>query len=71
MRLLDESIDGDRSLLALLAAVLVLAIVGGAIDLYFDAPDDWWSVHVVYEVGLIAIEVAASIMLWRGWQRSR
>jgi DNA-binding CsgD family transcriptional regulator len=71
MRLMAESIDGEPSLLALLAAVLVLAIAGGAVDLYFDAPDSWWSVHAVYEVGLIAVEVAASIMLWRGWWRSR
>jgi DNA-binding CsgD family transcriptional regulator len=68
---MDESIDGDRRLVGLLAAVLVLAVAGGAIDLYFDAPDSWWSVHVVFEVGLIAIEVAASIMLWRGWRHSR
>jgi DNA-binding CsgD family transcriptional regulator len=71
MRLIDETIDDERPLLGLLAAVLVMAIVGGAIDLYFDAPDSWWSAHVIYEVGLIAAEVAASVVLWRGWQRSR
>jgi DNA-binding CsgD family transcriptional regulator len=71
MRLIDESIDGERPLLALLAAVLVMAIAGGAVDLYFDAPDTWWSLHVVFEVGLIAVELAASVMLWRGWWRSR
>lgn len=71
MRLFDETIDDDRPLLGLLAAVLVLAILGGAIDLYFDAPASWWSVHVMYEVGLIAAETGASVMLWRGWRRSR
>ena len=71
MRRIHESIDGERPLLALLAAVLVMAIAGGAIDLYFDAPDSWWSLHAVFEVGLIAVEVAASVMLWRGWWRSR
>lgn len=57
--------------MALLAVVLVIAIAGGAIDLYFDAPDAWWSVNAVYEVGFIAVELAASVMLWRGWWRSR
>lgn len=68
---IDEAIGDERPLLALLAAVLVIAIAGGAIDLYFDAPDTWWSVHVFYEVALIAVEVAASVVLWRGWRRSR
>lgn len=68
---IDDAIGDERPLVALLAAVLLTAIAGGAIDLYFDAPDTWWSVHVLYEVGLIAVEVAASVVLWRGWRRSR
>ncbi len=71
MRLLDEAIDDQRPLVVLLAAVLAMAIVGGAIDLYFDAPDPWWSAHAIYEVSLIGAEAAASVLLWRGWWRSR
>lgn len=46
-------------------------MVTGAIDLYFDAPDPWWSAHAVYEVILIAAAMATSILLWRGWWQSR
>lgn len=52
-------------------AVLVATIVGGAIDLYLDAPDTWWSAHAVYEVMLIIAAMATSVVLWRGWWRSR
>ncbi|MGH7620040.1 MAG: helix-turn-helix transcriptional regulator [Gemmatimonadaceae bacterium] len=48
-----------------------MAIVGGAIDLYLDAPDPWWSAHAIYEVSLMAVELVASVLLWRGWWRSR
>ena len=66
----ENDFDG-RGLRLLLALVLVATIVGGAIDLYFDAPDSWWSAHVIYEVTLIAVAVATSIVLWRGWWYSR
>ena len=56
---------------ALLVIVLAGTILGGALDLYLDAPDSWRSAHVVYEVGLIAAAAASSFILWRGWSRSR
>ncbi len=56
---------------ALLAVVLVATIVGGGVDLYLDAPENWWSLHVVYEIVLITAAMATSIVLWRGWWRSR
>jgi hypothetical protein len=60
-----------RSLRALLGFVLFVTIVGGGIDLYFDAPESWWSAHVLFELTLIAAAVVMSIVLWRGWWRSR
>ena len=40
-------------------------------DLYLDAPASWRSVHVIYEVALMSAAMATSVLLWRGWWRSR
>jgi DNA-binding CsgD family transcriptional regulator len=63
--------DGDRMLQSLLILVLVATIVGGGIDLLLDAPDSWRSAHVIYEVALILAAATTSVLLWRGWWRSR
>lgn len=62
---------GERGLRSILAMVLFVTIVGGGIDLYFDAPEKWWSAHVLYEVTLIGAAVVTSVVLWRGWRSSR
>lgn len=67
----DELEDGDRGLRWLLAAVLLLAIIGGGVDLWLDAPSSWWSLHVFYEVALIAGAVTSFLALWNGWWRAR
>jgi DNA-binding CsgD family transcriptional regulator len=66
----DEN-DSDRGLRLLLAGILLAAIVGGAVDLALDAPDTWWSLHVVYELVLIAASLTGFYFLWRGWFRTR
>ena len=68
---MTEYFPEDRAPRALLAAVLLLAIVGGAIDLWLDAPDDWHSLHVVYELALIVAALLTSLALWTGWWRAR
>jgi DNA-binding CsgD family transcriptional regulator len=51
--------------------VLFLGIVvGGALDLLLDAPTEWWSLHVVYELGLIAAGLLTTAWLWSGWGRA-
>lgn len=67
---IEREVD-DRGLRALLAIVLVATSIGGAVDLYFDAPDTWWSAHVLYEIVLMTAAMLTSVMLWRGWWRSR
>jgi DNA-binding CsgD family transcriptional regulator len=48
-----------------------LAIVaGGAVDLALDAPEDWTSFHVLYEIALICGALAIAAWLWRGWWRA-
>ena len=68
---MDHTADRQPALTVLLAFVLLGTIIGGAIDLYLDAPDTWRSPHVIYEVGLIVTAMATSALLWRGWWRSR
>ena len=51
--------------------VLLLAIVvGGAVDLALDAPEDLRSFHVVYEVVLIVGALGMAGWLWRGWWKA-
>jgi len=51
--------------------ILLLAIVaGGVVDLILDAPTDWRSFHVLYELGLIGAALGLTAWLWRGWGRA-
>lgn len=68
----NDDVDEDgRGLRWLLAAVLLLAIIGGGLDLWLDAPETLWSLHVFYEVALIAGAVLSMVALWTGWWRAR
>lgn len=70
--MLDDDLEDDgRALGWLLAVVLLLAIIGGGVDLWLDAPESWWSVHVFYEVALIAGAILSIVALWSGWWRAR
>ena len=64
-----DEMEGGAPRLLLVAALFVL-VVGGSIDLAFDAPSSWLSVHVLYEVVLIASGVGIAVALWRGWWRA-
>jgi len=51
--------------------LLLLAIgAGGALDLLLDAPENWRSFHVLYEVALIVSALGLVAWLWRGWWRA-
>jgi DNA-binding CsgD family transcriptional regulator len=67
----EERGESDRTLKLLLAGVLVVSVIGGAIDLVLDAPDSFFSPHVIYEVVLIAGSVTALTFMWRGWFSAR
>jgi DNA-binding CsgD family transcriptional regulator len=54
----------------LLAGVLLVIVAGGVVDLLLDAPEDWRSWHVLYEVGLILAGVAGAVWLWSNWRRA-
>jgi DNA-binding CsgD family transcriptional regulator len=62
--------DEERGMRLLLAAVLAAIVVGGTIDLVLDAPADWRSGHVLFELGLILAALATAAWLWRNWMRA-
>ena len=62
---MDE--DTERGLRLLLVGALVLIAVGGTIDLALDAPARWLSVHVMFELSMIAIAFGITVALGRGW----
>jgi DNA-binding CsgD family transcriptional regulator len=67
----DHGGGSDRNFRLGLGAVLLAAIIGGAVDLYLDSPDTLWSAHVIYEVILIAAAMVGFVYLWRGWWGTR
>jgi DNA-binding CsgD family transcriptional regulator len=63
--------DSGRGLRFLLGGVLLTIVVGGTIDVILDAPGDWRSGHVLYELTMIAGALITVGVLWRGWARTR
>ena len=59
---------GETRLRLPLAGLLLVIAVGGAVDLALDAPSTWRSLHVIYELLLIAGALATAAYLWLGWR---
>jgi DNA-binding CsgD family transcriptional regulator len=55
---------------AVMAGFLLLVMVGGLVDLILDAPDSVWSLHVLFEIGMVVSSLAFAVVLFRGWRRS-
>ena len=64
-----EGLDMPQSRL-LLGGMLLVVAVGGALDLALDAPANWRSAHVLFELTLMTASLAFAIYLWRGWWRA-
>lgn len=63
-----ESSHDDRVVQAIVALVLTAVAVGGAVDLYLDAPASWLSAHVLVELTLMTVSASLAIYLWRQWR---
>lgn len=59
--------DRNRAMKGVLVLMLVAITAGAALDLYFDAPTSFRSVHVVYEIALACASAAMAGVLWRWW----
>jgi len=68
---MDGDQETERGLRILLAVVLLAIVVGGTTDLILDAPSTWRSAHVLLEGGMILAAIVTSVVLWRGWFRTR
>ena len=66
----DPDDVGERRLRALLTGVLLVIAASGTLDLVLDAPGDWRSFHVLYELTLIVGALLATVLLWRRWMRT-
>ncbi|MHB1328350.1 MAG: helix-turn-helix transcriptional regulator [Gemmatimonadales bacterium] len=60
--------NGDTRIWLPLAGLLLAIAVGGAVDIVLDAPTTWRSLHLLYELGLIAAALSMAIYLWRRWR---
>jgi len=64
----ETEFEDDRRLRLVVLAVLVVIVIGGAMDLYLDGIDEWLSAHVLIEAGLMLVSASVGVMLWRGWR---
>ena len=62
----------DTQNFSLFFIVLLLTImVGGIIDLKFDAPEDWFTLHVLFEIGFILLCLGSAVYLGLGWYAAK
>jgi DNA-binding CsgD family transcriptional regulator len=61
---------GNRPLRAMLVVVLLIIVISGTVDLVLDAPADWRSGHVLYELALIGGALTTTLVLWGRWVRA-
>ncbi len=54
----------------LLIGVLALNVIGGTTSLLLDRPRTWLSFHVIFEVATNVLNLACTVVLWRGWWRT-
>jgi DNA-binding CsgD family transcriptional regulator len=54
----------------ILTLIFTAVVIGGVVDIILDGPDQWLSVHVVFEVILVGLSLGSALYLGRGWYRS-
>ncbi len=68
----DRDLDdiGRPPFPVLVPVILLVVAIGGAVDLAFDRPSTWVSLHVLVELTLMTLSLAFSVTLWRAWHRT-
>lgn len=54
----------------LLMAVLAVLVIGGTVDLILDAPERWFSPHVLLELAMVAFSLTVMLFLAHRWWRA-
>lgn len=54
-----------------MVAVLVLMVVAGVGDLIMDAPRNWLSLHVAFELMMVSAAAVGLVALWLAWWGAR
>jgi DNA-binding CsgD family transcriptional regulator len=60
--------DAEDRLRRILTGILLAMGVGGTVDLALDRPATIWSLHVLFEIGLLAFALGAAAYLGWGWR---
>ena len=67
----DFEYQDGPGILLILAAVFLLVVVGGVVDLILDQPTTLFSLHVLFEVGMVLVSLISATYLARGWYRTQ
>jgi DNA-binding CsgD family transcriptional regulator len=62
--------EPSRRLPLVLAIALITIAIGGAFDLYMDDVQQWFSLHAIFELLMIAGSLVTVTTIWLGWWRS-
>ena len=60
----------SRLLSLSLIIVLSVVVVGGALDLWMDGPQRWFTIHAALEVMLLLFSAGCLVFFWRSWRDS-
>ncbi len=66
----DDANSDERRLRPVVLLVLALVVVGSAVDVYMDGPEQWASLHVVMELMLMVVSASVGLMLLRNWRNA-
>jgi DNA-binding NarL/FixJ family response regulator len=64
---MESNAGGGPRIDLVLAAIFLLVVVGGTIDLVLDSPPTLLSLHVAFEVLMVLLSLGAATYLGHGW----
>ena len=67
-----EGVNGaqDPNVQLIMAALFLIVVAGGVVDLILDQPETLFSGHVLFELAMILISLGAATFLATGWYRT-
>lgn len=70
---MDDGHDGldSAQLRVLVMGLLGIVAVAGAVDVWLDRPEHWFTPHILVELGLMTVSGGTALFLARGWRRTQ